>query len=51
MSNDERIRFTLRLPTQLFEELGKEATRLGVSLNSLILQILWSWDEQRDKLA
>lgn len=40
---DERARFTLRLPEKLFESLGKEATEVGVSLNALILQILWNW--------
>lgn len=43
MTYDERQRFTLRLPTKLFDCLGKKATETGVPLNALILQILWEW--------
>ena len=39
----DRKRFTLRIPVNLFEELSREADRLGITLNSLISQILWQF--------
>lgn len=47
MKNDTRERFTLRIPTPLFEQLQKEAEESGVSLNAFILQILWEWAGQK----
>ena len=45
----ERKRFTLRIPANLYKELSREADRLGITLNSLISQILWQFvkDEQK----
>ena len=45
---DNRERFTLRMPTQLYEAIGKQATETGVSLNALILHILWDWVKQNE---
>ena len=45
MTQDDRIRFTLRLPGQLFDKLRAQAEQMGISINSLILQILWDWAE------
>nr|DAU88536.1 MAG TPA: antitoxin [Caudoviricetes sp.] len=39
----ERMRFTLRLPENLLTRLGKASNELGVSINSLIIQILWDY--------
>lgn len=47
MKNDDRTRFTLRLPKRLFEMLQHDANATGVSVNALLLQILWQWLEQR----
>lgn len=47
MTIDKRARFTLRLPEALLDLIGKEAMKKGVSLNALILQILWDWVEQQ----
>jgi len=46
MMIDARNRCTLRIPETLMAMLQKEASRLGVSLNALILQILWQWTEK-----
>jgi len=43
MKKDDRARFTLRIPQNLFCELGKRATALGTPINALILHILWEW--------
>jgi len=49
MTTDKRVRYTLRLPPALLERLGKEANKQGISINALILQILWGWAEQERK--
>lgn len=46
--NDVRCRFTFRLPNDLLESLKKEARKHGVSLNALMLQILWEYIEGKD---
>ena len=40
---DNRERFTLRIPRRLYATLTEYAERIGVSLNALISQILWEW--------
>lgn len=45
MINDARKRFTFRLPDSLFEKLKNKADKQGLSLNAMILQILWDWME------
>ena len=47
MKNDARERFTLRIPTVLYHQLLTRAEEIGVSLNALILQILWTGLEGR----
>lgn len=42
MTNDAG-RFTLRLTKELKQWLEDSAKRMGVSLNALVLQILWEW--------
>lgn len=49
MTKDARARYTLRLPQDLFELVGKEASSRGVPMNALILQILWEWSERQAK--
>ena len=34
---------TLRLPTKLFDVLHKQAKAKGLTLNALLLHILWEW--------
>ncbi len=46
---DERVRFTFRVPDKLAEKLRKESERLGVTVNALILQILWDWEKKLPK--
>lgn len=46
MTKEKRIRFTLRLTNNLIEDLRKEANKQGVSINALILNILWEWLEK-----
>lgn len=42
-NEDNRARFTFRLPIKLMDLLKKEAIWKGSSVNALILQILWNW--------
>nr|DAZ33195.1 MAG TPA: antitoxin [Caudoviricetes sp.] len=46
MTKDKRVRFTLRLPNNLIEDLKNQANRQGISINALILNILWEWVEK-----
>ena len=48
MTNDT-IRFTLRITKELKVRLDESSKRLGVSLNSLVIQILWEWAERNRK--
>lgn len=48
MTKDDRERFTFRIPGKLMRMLRREAKEKGVSLNALILQILWQWTELPD---
>ena len=50
MTKDNRIRFTFRIPTSMFEALKAEAEKRGVSINALILQILWEWAEEKQSI-
>ena len=43
MSKDLRKRFTFRMPSILHNRLKDRAEKMGVSVNSLILQILDDW--------
>lgn len=43
---DDRVRYTFRVPTKLMGHIKDEAERMGVSLNALILQILWNWAKE-----
>ena len=47
MTKDERARFTFRIPIKLMQLLREESEEKGISINSLILQILW--DGIKDK--
>ena len=49
MTNDNRARFTFRMPEDLYRMLDARANELGVSKNALILQILWDYVERNDK--
>lgn len=47
MQDSEKItRFTFRIPEQLLNQLKDRANFLGVSVNALILQILWEWADE-----
>lgn len=46
-SNKNIVRSGLRIPYDLNTWLIKEAERIGVTKNALILQILWDWTEQK----
>lgn len=47
MTTDTRERFTFRIPSKLLKMLRREAQDKGVSLNALILQILWDWTDNQ----
>ena len=46
--HDNRVRFTLRIPSDLLEQIGERATNEGFSMNSKILQIIYDWVRQTD---
>ena len=45
----ETERFTLRLTGGLKAQLDESRKRMGVSLNALVVQILWDWTERQSK--
>ena len=45
MTKDTRERFTFRIPSALMQRIRDEAMQEGVSINALILKILWDWAE------
>lgn len=47
----ETERFTLRLTGELKEQLDEGRKRMGVSLNALVVQILWEWVESRKQVG
>ena len=54
MKNDDRTRYTFRMPDALYRKLQERADDLGVSMNALILQILWDrsalWSDTNDSV-
>lgn len=36
------------MPASMFNKLKTEASRMGVSVNSLILQTLWDWAKKNE---
>ena len=49
VSKDLRKRFTFRMPSILHNRLKDRAEKMGVSVNSLILQILDDWVQKNEK--
>ena len=49
MKKDIRVRYTLRLPSKLFDIIGAKANELGQPIHALILQILWDWVKQNEE--
>lgn len=43
----ETERFTLRLTGELKGQLDENRKRMGISLNALVVQILWDWAERQ----
>ena len=50
MKKDARKRFTLRMPLELYYLIEVGADAAGTSANAFILQLLWKWAEQREKM-
>lgn len=48
MIKDDRVRFTLRIPRNLFTMIQDKANTTGVATNALILQILWNWAKDKE---
>ena len=45
-------RLTLRMPKRLKKQLEACSVQMGISLNSLMVQLLWRWvQEQKEKEA
>lgn len=40
------IQTTFRIPEKLYKELKSEAGRKGLSINALLLNILWKWADR-----
>ena len=49
MTNDEMRRFTFRMPKELNVLIKNASAKKGVSVNALILQILWEWLKNKTK--
>lgn len=47
----ETERFTLRLTGKLKNQLDKNRKNIGISLNALVVQILWEWVERQERKA
>ena len=47
----ERMRTGLRVPYDLNTWLVKEAEKIGISKNALVVQILWDWADRQGKLG
>ncbi len=41
------VQILIRPPEALKENLKREARRMGITLNAIVLQILWEWVENR----
>lgn len=39
----------IRVPEQLKAKILKETNQMGISMNALILQILWDWAKEKQK--
>lgn len=46
---EERKRYTFRLAKGLYLKLEQEAKKQGISINALMLKILWDWSERKNK--
>lgn len=42
----DKVRFTFRLPVELYNRLQQEAGKRGISVNSLISLILWEYTQK-----
>lgn len=49
MTKDTRTRFTLRLPCDLMNLIVSKANTYGLSVNSMILKILWEWESHQPR--
>lgn len=51
MGKERQVReqMLIRLPAGLKEWLRKEAGGMGITLNALVLRILWDWVKQNEK--
>lgn len=45
-NNDIRKRYTFRIPEELYQMAKAKADRLGISMNALLLDILWEWKKK-----
>ena len=45
-NNDMRKRYTFRMPEELYQIAKTKADRLGISMNALLLDILWEWKKK-----
>ena len=46
MTNDA-VRFTLRITKAIKQQLNNRSQQMGISVNSLVIQILWDWVAQQ----
>ena len=50
MTKDDMVRFTFRMPASMFNKLKTEASRMGVSVNSLILHTSTRCSSERTEI-
>lgn len=39
----------IRAPEELKEKISGEAKRIGISMNALLIQIIWSWLKEQER--
>lgn len=51
MTNNDEVRFTLRLPKKTMQKIKNKSDEIGISNNALVLQILWEWAERQNVVS
>ena len=49
VTNDDKVRFTLRLPSKVMEGLKDEANQRGLTINALIAGVIWGYVQEAGK--
>lgn len=49
MTKSDRVRFSLRFPATLHEKLVGEAERREMSINALLVEIIWKYMHEKNR--